>query len=143
MNDDPTASSDILRGASDGLLIAIREVDARERMKRGVPPADPRFAPLAREVRIAAEAVLELARREEATAERTAGSSDSASLPTINDSPSPPNLAGILAEWRDVEHRLDRAQPGSPESEALMAQFEALRARYSEAMAAHRPENER
>lgn len=143
MGDDPTASSDILRGASDGLLIAIRVVDARERMKRGVPPADPRFAPLAREVRIAAEAVLELARREEATAQRTASSPDNASLPTINASPSPPDLAGILTEWRDVEHRLDSAEPGSPESEALMAQFEALRARYSEAMAAHRAQDER
>ncbi|MEO8437722.1 MAG: hypothetical protein ABI562_04625 [Chloroflexota bacterium] len=143
MSDDPTASSEILRGASDGLLIAIREVDALERLKRGVPPADPRFAPLAREVRIAAEAVLELARREEATAERTSGSSDSASLPTINASPSPPDLAGILAAWRDVEHRLNDAEPGSPESEALMTQFEALRGRYSEAMAAHRAVDER
>ena len=74
MSDDPTASREVLRGASDGLLIAIREVDAREQMKRGVRPGDPNFAPLAREVRIAAEAVLLLARAEEARAEVTSGS---------------------------------------------------------------------
>ena len=74
MSDDPSATRDALRGASDGLLIAIREVDARERMKRGVRPGDPDFAPLAREVRIAAEAVLTLARQEEARAEETMGS---------------------------------------------------------------------
>ncbi len=134
MSDDPAASSDILRGASDGLLMAIREVDARERIKRDVPPADPRFVPLARQVRIAAEAVLELARREETAAERTARSSEGESLPTINASASPPDLASILAEWRDVEHRLDAAVPGSPEAGVLMEQFEMLRARYSLAM---------
>lgn len=141
MSDDPNATRDVLRGASDGLLIAIREVDARERMKRGVPPGDPRFGPLAREVRIAAEAVLELAVREEVAAERTAGDAASAGLPTINASPSPPDLAGILAAWRDVERRLEAAEPGSPEAESLMEQFQAQRTRYSAALAAHRSES--
>ncbi|MEP6638701.1 MAG: hypothetical protein ABJC39_05065 [Chloroflexota bacterium] len=138
MRDDLSGVRDILRGASDGLLIAIREVDARERMKRGVRPGDQRFAPLARDVRIAAEAVLELARKEEAAAEQTSGSASSADLPTINESPSPPDLAVILAEWRDVEHRLDAAEFGSPESASLMEQFEMLRAQYAEALEAHR-----
>jgi hypothetical protein len=120
-----------LRGASDGLLIAIREVDARERMKRGVRPADPSFAPLARDVRVAAEEVLRLAREEEARAGETTGSRAAASLPTINETPPRPALEEILAEWRAVERRLEAAEPGSAEADELMIEFEALRDRYA------------
>lgn len=134
MSDDPSAIRDALRGSSDGLLIAIREVDARERMKRGVRPDDPGFAPLARQVRIAAEAVLLLARQEEATAEETLRSAGGSGLPTINDSTPPPDLAGILAEWRDVERRLEAAEPASPEARRLMEEFEVLRDRYAQAL---------
>ena len=134
MSDDPNATRDALRGASDGLLIAIREVDAREQMKRGVRPGDPDFAPLAREVRIAAEAVLLLARQEEARAEETTGSTSGAGLPTINESAPRPDLAGILDEWRAVERRLGAAQPASPEAQRLMDQFETLRDRYAQAL---------
>ena len=87
--DNENAAGDTLRGASDGLLIAIREVDARERMKRGVRPGDPQFPMLAREVRIAAETLLRLARDEEGTAEDIAGSAAAATLPTINENEGP------------------------------------------------------
>jgi hypothetical protein len=133
MSDD-TNAQDALRGASDGLLIAIREVDARERMKRGVRPADPGFAPLAREVRIAAEAVLQLARQEEARADAAVGSGSAAALPTINASPPRADLAEILAEWRAVERRLEAAEPTSVEAQGLMEEFEALRDRYALAL---------
>lgn len=136
MSDDPTASRDVLRGASDGLLIAIREVDAREQMKRGVRPGDPNFAPLAREVRIAAEAVLLLAHAEEARAEVASGSAAGAGLPTINESTPPPDLAGLLDEWRTVERLLATAEPASPEAQRLMEQFETLRDRYAQALEA-------
>ena len=131
---DDTNAQDALRGASDGLLIAIREVDARERIKRGVRPADPSFAPLAREVRIAAEAVLQLAREEEAYADAAAGSESAAALPTINASPPRADLAEILAEWRAVERRLEAAEPASTEAQALLDEFEALRHRYALAL---------
>jgi hypothetical protein len=138
VSDDPNSIRDVLRGASDGLLIAIREVDARERMKRGVSPGDPQFRDLAREVRLAAETLLFLARQEEDKAEETSGTAVGAALPTINASPSPPDLASILEEWRAVERRLDAAEPASEESELLMRQFEALRAQYAEGLEAHR-----
>src|SRR3954451_10779850 len=95
---EDSSSADTLRGASDGLLIAIREVDARERMKRGVRPADPSFAPLARDVRIAAEEVLRLAREEESRADGTSGSEAAAGLATIDATAPHPDLAEILAE---------------------------------------------
>jgi hypothetical protein len=129
-------SSDALRGASDGLLIAIREVNARERLKRGVRPADPGFAPLARDVRIAAEEVLRLAREEESRADETSKSEAAAGLPTIDATMPHPDLAGILAEWRTVERRLEAADPASAEAEGLMREFEALRDRYAAALVA-------
>jgi hypothetical protein len=134
LSDDPNAIRDALRGASDGLLIAIREVDARERMKRGVAPDDPGFAPLARDVRVAAEAVLILARQEEASAEEVAIKTAGSGLPTINASDPPSDLAGILAEWRAVERRLEAAEPASAEAQGLMAEFESLRDRYAQAL---------
>jgi hypothetical protein len=138
LSDDLDAIRDALRGASDGLLIAIREVDARERMKRGVRPDDPAFAPLAREVRVAAEAVLTLARQEEANAEEASSRTAGAGLPTINASMSPPDLAGVLAEWRAVERRLEAAKPASTEAQGLMDEFETLRDRYAQALKAYR-----
>ena len=131
---DEDKTQDALRGASDGLLIAIREVDARERMKRGVPPADPGFAPLAREVRVAAEEVLRLAREEETRAVQASGSGTTAGLPTINETPPRPALEEILAEWRAVERRLEAAEPASAEADALMIEFEGLRDRYAAAL---------
>ena len=138
MIDDPNSARDVLRGASDGLLIAIREVDAREHMKRGVPPGDPGFAALAREVTLAAETVLRLARQEESKAEETAGSALGAQLPTINESSPPRDLAGILDRWRAVERQLEAAEPASAEAERLMGEFQALRTQYAEALEARR-----
>jgi hypothetical protein len=119
-------------------VIAIREVDARERMKRGVLPDDRAFAALATEVRMAAETLLRLARVEEDNAMAVLAEPGASGLPTIEASPPPANLAGILAEWRAVERRLDEAEPSSPEAQQLMEQFESLRDRYAKAMAAHR-----
>jgi hypothetical protein len=138
LRDEPEEIRDALRGASDGLLIAIREVDARERMKRGVRPGRPEFAPLATAVRVAAEAVLMLARQEEERAQEASGTAAGAALPTINESPPVSDLAAILAEWRAVERELDAAEPASAESRRLMERFETLRTQYAAALAAHR-----
>ena len=136
MSDEAENSRDILRGASDGLLIAIREVDAQERAKRGVHPGDPGFDGLAREVRVAAEAVLELALEEEARAEKTAGARFAAQMPTIDASAPPTDLARILADWRAVERDLAAAEPASSEADRLMGRFEMLRDQYRVALQA-------
>ncbi len=138
MPDDPNTIKDALRGASDGLLIAIREVDARERLKRGVRPGNAEFPALAREVRVAAEALLVLARVEEAKANETAAIPTASRLPTIEESDPPEDLASILAEWRAVERRLEAGDQASPEGQRLIAEFEALRNRYVRALEAHR-----
>jgi len=138
LTDERDAVRDALRGASDGLLLAIREVGARERLKRNVEPGDPSFLPLARQVRIAAEAVLLMAQQEESKAEETSGTPAGADLPTIETSPMRSDLAGILAEWRAVERLLEEAAPASPDATLLMEQFETLRDRYSQTLATHR-----
>ena len=138
---DADDTRDELRGASDGLLIAIREVDARERQKRAVPPGDPGFPDLARDVRLAAEAVLELARREEQAATEATASRIAETLPSINASEPPRDLAAILEEWRAVERQLAEAPAPSEESSRLMERFEELRAQYAEAMKARRGES--
>ncbi len=131
MNEDPSEIQGALRAASDGLLIAIREVDAREKLKRGVLPGSPDFGPLARAVTIAAEAVLALAQQEEARADETSGKPRGASLPTIEESPPSSDLAGILADWRAVERHLGAVDQGSPEAAQLMKEFERHRDRYA------------
>ena len=130
------STQDSLRGASDALLIAIREVEARERIKRGVRPADRRFADLARDVRLAAEEVLRMARVEESAADDTSGSTAAVALPTIEETAPQPALAEILAEWRTVERRLEAAQAATPEAAQLMKEFESLRDRYAAALRA-------
>ena len=138
MNDDIDATRDGLRGASDGLLVAIHEVELRERRKRGVPPSDPGFPALAREVTNAAKAVLELAREEEREADAIAARHAVAPLPTIEATQPPERLADILAEWRAVERRLAAADAMSPEAGQLMQEFEALKDRYAQALKAYR-----
>ncbi len=132
-----SATEVVLRGASDGIRLAIREVDARERMKRGVQPDDRAFPILAREVRVAAEALLILARQEEATADEMAKASRREAMSTIENTAPAQDLAAILADWRAVERNLEAAEVGSPEAQALMKQFEQLRDRYADALKAH------
>lgn len=123
-----------LRATSDGLVLAINEVSARERLKRGVSPADPAFVELARDVRVAAEILLELARREEATAEETGRGSMVDELPPIEAVEPGRELGSILAEWRAVEQRLAAATPGSQEARDLMVEFQRMRDRYRQAV---------
>jgi hypothetical protein len=128
----------VLRAASDQLVLAIAEVDARERRKRGGRPGERKFLELARAVRIAAEVVLELARREERTALEIERESRSAVLPPIEHMTPAKELAHILDEWRAIEKRLMNAEAGSQEAEELMTEFERLRDGYAAALEARR-----
>jgi hypothetical protein len=128
----------MLRATSDGLMLAIKEVTAREAQKRGVPPAAPGFVELAREVRIAAEVVLELARKEEATALTTVREPNAAELPPIESVVPGRELAAILEQWRAVEQRLEVAPPGSVQAMELTKEFLRLRDAYAAAIEARR-----
>ena len=66
----------------------------------------------------------------------TSGRSAGAKLPTINEPRPRSDLAGILDEWRAVEHRLETAEPASPEAQRLLDEFETLRDRSAQALKA-------
>jgi hypothetical protein len=134
VSDERNLEPEILRGTSDQLMIALAEVSTLERRKRLMPPADPRFPELAREVRRAAERVLELAQGEEAVAGRVVHEPDARTLPPIERMHPARELARILEEWRAVEQKLLAAPPGSDEALALSGEFEAHRLRYADAL---------
>lgn len=136
MSDELEDEAAMLRATSDGLMLAINEVVARERVKRGVPPADPAFLELAREVRIAAEVALDLARKEEQTARLTADELHVGDLPAIESVSPGRELATILEQWRAVEQRLATAPPGSAEARNLVIEFQRMRDRYAEVVEA-------
>jgi hypothetical protein len=142
MTDDLSDEMAVLRAASDQLIIAIAEVDARERRKRGVQPTAPPFVDLARAVRIASEVVVELARQEERTALEIEREGRGETLPPIESVTPAKELSHILDEWRAVEKRMVTAEAGSPEAEALMTEFERLRDRYAEVVKARRAERD-
>ena len=115
-------------------MIAIAEVGTLERRKRLVSPSEPEFPDLAREVRVAAERVLELSRAEEATAQKVTRESGGAGMPPIERI----HPARTCADPRGVERRRAASPgsaPGSDEAEALAREFEALRQRYADALA--------
>ena len=136
MTDELDNEAAMLRATSDGLILAINEVVARERLKRGVPPADPAFVQLAREVRVAAEVALELARKEEQTARLTADDHEVGDLPAIESVSPGRELATILEQWRAIEQRLAAAPPGSAEARNLMVEFQRMRDQYSKVIEA-------
>jgi len=127
-----------LRAASDQLVLAIAEVDAREHRKRGMRPSETAFLELARSVRVAAEVVVDLARREERTALELAREARGRDLPPIEKMTPAKEMAALLDEWRAVEKRLIASEPGSLEAEELMTEFERLRDQYAETLRARR-----
>jgi hypothetical protein len=136
--EDLTDEMSVLRATSDQLMLAVAEVDARERRKRGRRPGEDAFVELARAVRIAAEVVLDLARQEERTALEIEREARDQLLPPIEHMTPAKELSHILDEWRVVEKRLVSAEAGSEDAEALMTEFERLRDAYAEALKARR-----
>ena len=123
-----------LRAASDAILLLVTEVEQLERHKRGVPPGERRFDELARSVRMAAEALADFTREEEAWAR--GASATGRSLEPIAVASEPSTLSDILRRWRDVERRLEAADPGSAEATSLFDEFARLRDEYMAAFRA-------
>jgi hypothetical protein len=138
LTDDRTPEPEVLRGTSDQLVIAIAEVGTLEARKRGVRPSDPGFPALALDVRRAAERVLHLAREEEIVARDLQEKASAATLPPIERMTPAKELAGILEEWRAVEHELLAADAGSAKATELQTRFEQLRDRYAETLKARK-----
>jgi len=132
---------DHLRGASDAIMVLLGEVKQLEGHKRGVQPADPRFGQLATAVREAAQALAEMAREEEEWARSAKVSNGHVASIAATSSPQP--LPTILAKWRDVERRLNEADPGSADAAKLFAEFQLVREQYLAAFRGHERERRR
>jgi hypothetical protein len=124
-----------LRSASDAILVLLAEVEQLETHKRGVRPADPRFAELAKDVRDSASALADFARAEEAWADEATAADGR--LSKIADSPAAPPLDEILVRWRQIERQLGEAAPGSAEAKKLFEAFQQVRTEYMDAFKAH------
>ena len=128
MGRDATEIEEHLRAASDAILLLLTEVGQLEKHKRGIPPGEPRFDEVARSVRVAAQALAQFTEYEETWARiATDGRTD---IERIKDSENAPAVATILERWRAIERQLDHAEPGSPESARLFAEFERMRDEY-------------
>lgn len=133
--DDLVGKEAQLRATSDQILLAIDEVSILERQKRGVRPGNDAFVDLARDVRIAAEALLALARVEESVARDLRAEPGARRIPTIEATDPAPSLAATLTRWREVERQIADAKPGSDEAGRLLLEFERLRREYAARLA--------
>ena len=109
-------------------MVLLGELAQLEGHKRGVQPSDPRFAQLAAAVRDAAQSLSELAREQEQWG--LSVGLDDPRVASIEHSISPPPLPAILAKWREIERKLEAADPASPAAKELFAQFQQVRDEY-------------
>ncbi|NJD29565.1 MAG: hypothetical protein FIA92_14905 [Chloroflexi bacterium] len=127
---DPTE----LRTASDLMLRRLDRLYELERRKREIPPEEPEFQRLAREIEDLARAVLgtsghqaDLANAAAAAAKE--GRTDLVDRP-IRDLPPRRDGARLLAEWRAAERRLRAAPAGSTEEREARVDVDRLRREY-------------
>jgi hypothetical protein len=122
-----------LRHASDVFMQRLDRLHELETRKRELPPDEPEFVRLAREIEDLARALLhsggqqvDLAEAVHADAKRH----DSPVDQPIRDTPPRRDAVIILAEWRAAERRLTAAAAGSPEERAARADVLRLRNEY-------------
>jgi len=122
-----------LRRASDEFMQRLDRLHELESRKRELPPDQPEFVRLAREIEDLARALLysggkqvELAEEVHYEQKTTAVKVD---LP-IRETPPKRDAVAILAEWRAAERRLAAASPGSKDEKAARADSERLRDEY-------------
>lgn len=122
-----------LRKASDLFMQRLDRLHELESRKRELPPDEPEFVRLAREIEDMARALLftggeqvELAEAVHHQAKRNDIVVDQA----IRDTPPRRDAVTILADWRAAERRLAAAELGSEEERAARAEAEQLREEY-------------
>jgi hypothetical protein len=132
-NDTPQEHAAGLRRASDEFLQRLDRLYELESRKRELPPDQPEFVRLAREIEDLSRALLFAGGQQVELAEEV--HNDIKQGETIIDQPirdTPPrrDAVVILAEWRTAERRLATARPGSDEEMAARAEVDRLRAEY-------------
>jgi hypothetical protein len=122
-----------LRQASDLFMQRLDRLQELETRKRELPPDEPEFVRLAREIEDMARALLYAGGKQVELAEsvhRDSKENDVANDQPIRDTPPRRDAVIILAEWRAAERRLAAVDIGSEDEGAARADVERLREEY-------------
>lgn len=122
-----------LRQASDKFMQRLDRLHDLETRKRELPPDEPEFVRLAREIEDLSRALLWSGSQQVELAEAVhheAKTNNVSVDQTIRDMPPRRDAVAILAEWRAAERRLSAAQPGSDDEQDARAETEHLRDEY-------------
>lgn len=132
-NDTPQEHAAGLRRASDEFVQRLDRLYELESRKRELPPDQPEFVRLAREIEDLSRALLFAGGQQVELAEEVYG--DIKHGETIVDQPirdTPPRreAVAVLAEWRAAERRLTAAALGTSEEREAKAEVDRLREEY-------------
>jgi hypothetical protein len=122
-----------LRRASDLFVQRLDRLQELETRKRELPPDQPEFIRLAREVEDMARSLLLAGGQQVELAEevhREAKANDLAIDQSIRDTPPRRDAVTILADWRAAERRLAAPELGSDEEHEARADVDRLRDEY-------------
>lgn len=122
-----------LRRASDLFMQRLDRLHELETRKRELPPDEPEFMRLAREVEDMARALLDAGGKQLQLAEsvhRDSKENDVANDQAIRDTPPRRDAVSILAEWRAAERLLAAAEIGSEDEASARSDVERLREEY-------------
>jgi hypothetical protein len=122
-----------LRRASDEFMQRLDRLHELETRKRELPPDQPEFVRLAREIEDLSRALLYSGGKQVELAEEIHHEQKTTAVKVdqpIRDTPPRRDAVAILAEWRAVERRLAAAAPGSKEETEARAESERLRDEY-------------
>src|SRR5262245_17345071 len=130
---NPNEQAAALRRTSDEFLQRLDRLYELERRKRELPPDQPEFVRLAREIEDLSRGLLysgsqqvDLAEEVHSLAKRT----DTPVEQPIRDTPPRRDAVAVLADWRAAERRLAAARFGSPGEREARADVDRLRAEY-------------
>jgi hypothetical protein len=122
-----------LREASDVFIQRLDRLQDLETRKRELPPDEPEFVRLAREIEDLSRALLWAGSQQVELAEAVHHEAKANDLPvdqSIRDTAPKRDAVSILAEWRAAERRLSAAEPGSDDEQVAKAETERLRDEY-------------
>ena len=122
-----------LRRASDLFIQRLDRLQELETRKRELPPDEPEFVRLAREIEDVARALLYAGGQQVELAEavhRDSKENDVANDQPIRDTPPRRDAVIILAEWRAAERLLAAADIGSEDEQGARSDVDRLREEY-------------
>ena len=120
-----TRTAKALRTTADVLRRDLEALLALEDEKRALDFDDPRLHELAHQVEEIAARVLQVSTEQTELTEVVAAEGAPGSIDTTRRP-----IAEILADWRDLERRAERAEPGSAEAAEVAALLRQVRAEY-------------